>query len=707
MSVPIETSASYIARHTNVIKVLLAGYDVVAVTLCYFLALWFRFDGSYSSIRYDYLLNFLGMAPLYAIICVCVFRAFKLYNSIWRYASIVELLRIIYATAVTGLIHTVLITFIFGRMPLTYYCLGIMIQFVFTLGIRFCYRFFIVLRQKRRKSARPASRVMIIGAGEAGRVIIRELLRSGDVEDIPVCIIDDDPSKWHRSIEGVPVVGGREDILSAAQRYKIEKIYFSIPAASKKTKRDILSICSESGCQLKSLPGIYQLANGEVNLSKMKEVAIEDLLGRDQINVNMDEIYDFISGKVVLVSGGGGSIGSQIAASVAQHNPRQLIIFDVYENNAYEIQQQLLRKDPSLNLVVLIGSVRDSRRVNDVFNKYRPDIVYHAAAHKHVPLMEVSPCEAVKNNVIGTYKMAYAAMMYGTQRFVLISTDKAVNPTNIMGATKRLCELVVQSFDKKIKANRECDIPVLHIHEEDEDSSMYPLSQGGEMRRDEKGDEVFTLPGQDGLGHRKAQTQFVAVRFGNVLGSNGSVIPLFKKQIADGGPVTVTHPDIIRYFMTIPEAANLVLQAGTYAKGGEIFVLDMGEPVKIVDLARNLIRLSGFEPDVDIKIEYTGLRPGEKLYEEKLMSEEGLTKTPNDLIHIGKPTKFDEDEFLSKMEDLMLVSYENSEAIRLMVREMVNTYHPTEELSREQERIYRDDIERILRKNVTKKAVNQ
>ena len=707
LSVPIETSASYIARHTNVIKVLLAGYDVVAVTLCYFLALWFRFDGSYSSIRYDYLLNFLGMAPLYAIICVCVFRAFKLYNSIWRYASIVELLRIIYATAVTGLIHTVLITFIFGRMPLTYYCLGIMIQFVFTLGIRFCYRFFIVLRQKRRKSARPASRVMIIGAGEAGRVIIRELLRSGDVEDIPVCIIDDDPSKWHRSIEGVPVVGGREDILSAAQRYKIEKIYFSIPAASKKTKRDILSICSESGCQLKSLPGIYQLANGEVNLSKMKEVAIEDLLGRDQINVNMDEIYDFISGKVVLVSGGGGSIGSQIAASVAQHNPRQLIIFDVYENNAYEIQQQLLRKDPSLNLVVLIGSVRDSRRVNDVFNKYRPDIVYHAAAHKHAPLMEVSPCEAVKNNVIGTYKMAYAAMMYGTQRFVLISTDKAVNPTNIMGATKRLCELVVQSFDKKIKANRECDIPVLHIHEEDEDSSMYPLSQGGEMRRDEKGDEVFTLPGQDGLGHRKAQTQFVAVRFGNVLGSNGSVIPLFKKQIADGGPVTVTHPDIIRYFMTIPEAANLVLQAGTYAKGGEIFVLDMGEPVKIVDLARNLIRLSGFEPDVDIKIEYTGLRPGEKLYEEKLMSEEGLTKTPNDLIHIGKPTKFDEDEFLSKMEDLMLVSYENSEAIRLMVREMVNTYHPTEELSREQERIYRDDIERILRKNVTKKAVNQ
>ena len=678
LSVPIETSASYIARHTNVIKVLLAGYDVVAVTLCYFLALWFRFDGSYSSIRYDYLLNFLGMAPLYAIICVCVFRAFKLYNSIWRYASIVELLRIIYATAVTGLIHTVLITFIFGRMPLTYYCLGIMIQFVFTLGIRFCYRFFIVLRQKRRKSARPASRVMIIGAGEAGRVIIRELLRSGDVEDIPVCIIDDDPSKWHRSIEGVPVVGGREDILSAAQRYKIEKIYFSIPAASKKTKRDILSICSESGCQLKSLPGIYQLANGEVNLSKMKEVAIEDLLGRDQINVNMDEIYDFISGKVVLVSGGGGSIGSQIAASVAQHNPRQLIIFDVYENNAYEIQQQLLRKDPSLNLVVLIGSVRDSRRVNDVFNKYRPDIVYHAAAHKHVPLMEVSPCEAVKNNVIGTYKMAYAAMMYGTQRFVLISTDKAVNPTNIMGATKRLCELVVQSFDKKIKANRECDIPVLHIHEEDEDSSMYPLSQGGEMRRDEKGDEVFTLPGQDGLGHRKAQTQFVAVRFGNVLGSNGSVIPLFKKQIADGGPVTVTHPDIIRYFMTIPEAANLVLQAGTYAKGGEIFVLDMGEPVRILDLAENLIKLSGYRVGRDIQIEFTGLRPGEKLFEEMLMDEEGLLDTDNSLIHIGKPIPIDEIAFFRQLEELNQESRRESRHIREIVKRIVTTYHPEE-----------------------------
>ena len=707
MSVPIETSASYISRHTYIIKLLLAGYDIVAVTVSYFLALWFRFDGMFSGIPFDYRMNYIGMIPLYAIICLFVFSAFKLYNSIWRYASIVELLRVIYATAVTGILHTVIITVVFGRMPLTYYCLGIMLQFIFTLGIRFAYRFLLVMRQKRRKSSRPASRVMIIGAGEAGRVIIRELLRSGDVEDIPVCIIDDDPSKWKRSIEGVPVVGGREDILTKVEEYKIEKIYFSIPAASKQVKRDILNICSESGCQLKSLPGIYQLANGEVDLSKMKEVAIEDLLGRDQIQVNMDEIYDFISGKVVLVSGGGGSIGSQIARSVAQHNPAHLIIFDVYENNAYEIQQQLLRKDPTLNLTVLIGSVRDSRRVNDVFRKYRPAIVYHAAAHKHVPLMEVSPCEAVKNNVIGTYKMAYAAMMYGTQRFVLISTDKAVNPTNIMGATKRLCELVVQSFDKKIKAKKECDIPVLHVHEEDEDGSMYPLSPNGEKRYDDKGQEIFTLPGQDGLGHRKAQTQFVAVRFGNVLGSNGSVIPLFKKQIADGGPVTVTHPDIIRYFMTIPEAANLVLQAGTYAKGGEIFVLDMGEPVKIVDLARNLIRLSGYEPDVDIKIEYTGLRPGEKLYEEKLMSEEGLTKTPNDLIHIGKPIEFDEDEFLSKMEDLMLVSYENSEAIRLMVREMVNTYHPTEEMSREQERIYRDEIDAILKKSVAKKAVNQ
>ncbi len=707
MGVPVETSISYISRHTWLVTLLLVGYDFVTVAFSYFLALWFRFDGEYSKIPHDYFINYIGFIPIYAVIAVVVFWFFKLYKSIWRYASVVELVRVINATAVTGILHTVLITVIFGRMPLTYYFLGLMIQFIFTLGIRFVYRFWIVFSKKRRKASRPASRVMIIGAGEAGRIIIRELLRSGDVDDIPICIIDDDKSKWNRSIEGVPVVGGRDEILTAVEKYKIEKIYFSIPTASKKTKRDILNICSESGCQLKSLPGIYQLANGEAKLSKMQEVAIEDLLGRDQIQVNMDEIYNFISGKVVLVSGGGGSIGSQIAASVAKHSPRQLIIFDVYENNAYEIQQQLLREDPTLNLVVLIGSVRDSRRVNDVFNKYRPDIVYHAAAHKHVPLMEVSPCEAVKNNVIGTYKMAYAAMMYGTQRFVLISTDKAVNPTNIMGATKRLCELVVQSFDKKIKANRECDIPVLHVHEEDEDGSMYPLSPNGEVRHSEDGKELFTLPGQDGLGHRRAQTQFVAVRFGNVLGSNGSVIPLFKKQIADGGPVTVTHPDIIRYFMTIPEAANLVLQAGTYAKGGEIFVLDMGEPVKIVDLAKNLIRLSGFEPDVDIKIEYTGLRPGEKLYEEKLMSEEGLTKTPNDLIHIGKPIAFDEDEFLSKMEDLMLVSYENSEAIRLMVKEMVNTYHPSEPLSAEQERIYRDEIDCILRKNETKKAVNQ
>nr|MCR5106420.1 polysaccharide biosynthesis protein [Eubacterium sp.] len=403
-------------------------------------------------------------------------------------------------------------------------------------------------------------------------------------------------------------------------------------------------------------------------------------------------------GQVVLITGGGGSIGSEIALQVSRHNPKKLIIFDIYENNAYSIQHKILRENPNCPLEVLIGSVRDSRRVNDIFRRYRPDIVYHAAAHKHVPLMEDSPCEAIKNNVIGTYKVAYAAMMYGTKNFVLVSTDKAVNPTNIMGASKRLCELVVQSFDKMIKANRECDIPVIHVHQEDEDGSMYPLADGTQ-RFDEDGKEIFTFPGQDNKGYRKAQTKFSSTRFGNVLASGGSVIPLFKDQIANGGPVTVTHPDIIRYFMTIPEAASLVLQSGAYAKGGEIFVLDMGEPVKIIDLARNLIRLSGLEPDVDIKIEYTGLRPGEKLYEEKLMSEEGLTRTANKLIHIGKPVEFDEISFLNSMNDLMLVAYENTEAVRLMVEELVTTYHPNEPLTKEQQKEYSEEIATIIGKS--------
>ena len=424
----------------------------------------------------------------------------------------------------------------------------------------------------------------------------------------------------------------------------------AIPGATPEQKRDILNICKETGCELKNLPGVYQFVSGEVTASNMKEVALEDLLGRETIRVDMEEIFAQLSGKTILVTGGGGSIGSELCRQIAGHDPKQLIIYDIYENNAYEIQQELKRKYPKLDLQVLIGSVRDSRRICQVFRTYKPDVVYHAAAHKHVPLMESSPCEAIKNNAIGTYKTAYAAMINGCRRFVLISTDKAVNPTNIMGASKRICEMVVQTFDRLIKEGREGELPPLYAHAEERESCF-----------------ACTAP---------VRTEFVAVRFGNVLGSNGSVIPLFKKQIAEGGPVTVTHPDIIRYFMTIPEAVSLVLQAGSYAGGGEIFVLDMGQPVKIDTLARNLIKLSGLKPDVDVKIEYTGLRPGEKLYEEKLMEEEGMKTTPNQLIHIGCPLEFDTDRFLEQLRALMDASYQDSEDILELVAKIVPTYKP-------------------------------
>lgn len=485
-------------------------------------------------------------------------------------------------------------------------------------------------------------------------MILRDIKTAKELKDIVCCIIDDNPNKWGRYVEGVPVIGGRDDILSAVERFKIEKIVLAVPSASAQEKRDILNICKETGCELKNLPGIYQFLTGEVRVSALKDVAVEDLLGRDPIRVNMEEIYSFIQGKKVLVTGGGGSIGSGLCRQIASHHPKQLIILDIYENNVYDIQQELKKNYPELDLVVLIGSVRDSRRINTVFESYRPDVVYHAAAHKHVPLMEDSPCESIKNNVIGTYKTAYAAMMNGCQRFVLISTDKAVNPTNIMGASKRLCEMIVQSFDRMVKEKTPEKLPILYAHADDEDGAMVKKQ---------------ILSGD-------IHTEFVAVRFGNVLGSNGSVIPLFKKQIAAGGPVTVTHPDIIRYFMTIPEAVSLVLQAGTYAKGGEIFVLDMGSPVKIDTLARNLIKLSGLKPDVDIQVEYTGLRPGEKLYEEKLMAEEGLKKTPNSLIHVGCPIPFETEVFLEQMQSLMEAAYTNDEHIREKVAEIVTTYHP-------------------------------
>ena len=639
-------------RKRNLLTGVLMLYDIVAVNLAYFLALWIRFDCKFSSIDERYLQNYIHFTAIYTVFCLGVFWALHLYKSIWRYASFTELMRVLTSSFLTAVFHAVAITLLFGRMPASYYLFGALIQFLLIIGVRFSYRF-ILLERSRRSISRSADPTMLIGAGSAGQMILRDIIRAKETDLDVKCIIDDNPNKRNRYLEGVPIVGGREDILVSVEKYRIKKILVAIPSASAEDQREILNICNETGCELKMLPGIYQLVNGEISVDKMRDVAVEDLLGREPIQVNMSEIFRAISGKTILVTGGGGSIGSELCRQIAAHAPKQLVIFDIYENNAYDIEQELREKYPRLNLVVLIGSVRDSRRIAHVFEKYKPEIVYHAAAHKHVPLMEVSPCESIKNNVIGTYKTAYAAMSNGCKRFVLISTDKAVNPTNIMGASKRLCEMVVQSFDRMVKEGRADQIPQLFVHAEDIGKVSDPVAVG------------------------KPCTEFVAVRFGNVLGSNGSVIPLFKKQIAHGGPVTVTHPDIIRYFMTIPEAVSLVLQAGTYAKGGEIFVLDMGAPVKIDTLARNLIKLSGFKPDVDIKVEYTGLRPGEKLFEEKLMAEEGLRTTPNHLIHIGNPIPFNVTHFLRQLENLMEVSYANDEAnIRLLVEDMVPTYQP-------------------------------
>lgn len=643
-------------EHWQKITVFLMLYDLLAVCASYFLGLWIRFDCQYTTIPTEYMHAYLSFIPQYAIFCVVIFWMFRLYHSIWRFASYNELTRIVSASVFTTIVHAIVITLCIKRMPICYYIFGGIIQFVLTLGVRFSYRFVLLEKKSREqiKEEKNLSRVMLIGAGSAGQIILREILHSVEQTDKVCCIIDDNKNKWGRDIEGIPVVGGRESILYAVGKYGIEKIYVAIPSAKAEDKRDILNICKETGCELKNLPGVYQFVTGEVSVKYMKEVSIEDLLGRETIKVDLKQIFAELKGKTIMVTGGGGSIGSELCRQIAEHEPKQLVIFDVYENNAYDIQQELKKKYPTLNLKVIIGSVRDSRKVNQVFETYQPQIVYHAAAHKHVPLMEDSPCEAIKNNAIGTYKTAYAAMMNGCEKFVLISTDKAVNPTNIMGASKRLCEMIVQTFDRMIKEGRVNEIPLLYAHADDEDGAM-----------------VF-----DQTAGANIKTEFVAVRFGNVLGSNGSVIPLFKKQILAGGPVTVTHPDIIRYFMTIPEAVSLVLQAGTYANGGEIFVLDMGEPMKIDTLARNLIKLSGLRPDVDIRIEYTGLRPGEKLFEEKLMAEEGMKTTPNKLIHIGCPIPFDTDVFLEQLKVLMKKAYANDEGIRDVVQEIVSTYHP-------------------------------
>ena len=645
-------------EHWRIISAILIVYDALMVNVAFFCGLFLRFDFQYSAIPEKYLTAFFRFAPWYTLICLLVFWMFRLYRSVWRFASFNEMLRIILATLVTGIVQVGGTLLFVRRMPISYYMIGIILQFFFITGIRFAYRFVLLLKDSlRRLQDGQAKNVMLIGAGAAGQMILRDVTNSPDIAEKICCIIDDNPNKWNRFIDGVPIVGSREDILYNVKKYKIDKIYFAIPSASAVDTRDILSICSETDCELKILPGIYQMAQDQITVGAMKDVAIEDLLGREPIQTDMSEISAFLKGKTILVTGGGGSIGSELCRQIAANEPKCLIIFDIYENNAYAIQLELREKYPELNLVTLIGSVRDSKRLNQVFAKYRPDVVYHAAAHKHVPLMEDSPCESIKNNAIGTYKTAYAAMMHGCSRFVLISTDKAVNPTNIMGASKRLCEMVVQSFDRMVREKRTDEIPCLFTHAADRYDSV----------------DI------DGKPEDAIHTEFVAVRFGNVLGSNGSVVPVFKRQIERGGPVTVTHPDIIRYFMTVQEAVGLVLQAGTYAHGGEIFVLDMGSPVKIDTLARNLIKLSGYRPDIDIKIEYTGLRPGEKLYEEKLMAEEGLKKTRNKLIHIGRPIPFDEDLFLRQMEMLMEAAYNNVDNIRSVVASMVPTYRPAGE----------------------------
>ena len=638
-------------EHWQVVRLLLTVYDFAAVIVSFGIALWLRFDCKVTSVEPQYLTTYTKTIIIYALFCLVVFWFLRLYKSIWRFASYSELLRVILATVVTGVIYTGSLLVFNLHMPISYYVIGITVQFIATLGIRFFYRFVLLLRGRTNNEVQKKN-VMIIGAGSAGQMLFRDIKHAKETNETVACFIDDNPNKWDRYIDDVPVFGSRDHILEAVDKFNIEKIYVAVPSANPQDKRDILRVCNETSCELMNLPGMYQLYTGQVSVSKMKKVQIEDLLGRDPIKPNMDEVFAYVRNKVVLITGVG-SIGSELARQIASHNPKQLILFDVYENNAYDIQLELRKKYPNLDLVTLIGSVRDSRKMFDLFKKYRPQIVYHAAAHKHVPLMEDSPCESIKNNAMGTYKTAYAAMVHGCEKFVLISTDKAVNPTNIMGASKRLCEMIIQAFAAKIKEGKAYEIPQLFTHEKD-------MIEKPEIKEALK----------------TTTTEFVAVRFGNVLGSNGSVIPIFKRQIEAGGPVTVTHPDIIRYFMTIPEAVSLVLLAGTYAHGGEIFVLDMGDPVKITTLARNLIRLSGYTPDVDIKLEFTGLRPGEKLYEEKLMAEEGLKKTKNDLIHIGCPIPFDINEFLDELDGLLDAAYRNEDDMKERVQKIVSTYHP-------------------------------
>lgn len=619
-----EILLKYLPENKRIRMLILMAADILGIYIASFAGLFIRFDMTLSKIPPEYNEAAKNYLPYYIIVTLLVFFLSRMYSTMWSVAGAWEVIRIVGACSLASLIQIAGMVLLENRVPRSYFVLCFAVLCVEELIIRFSHRALLSLSRTRRnrKTAQENKRVMIVGAGTSGAVILREMNTSRYIHGRVVCFADDDKNKVGKLLNGVPIAGSREDIPELVKEYQVDEIYIAIPSASAKDRKNIIEICRKTGCNIKTLPGIYQLINGEVNISKLRNVEIEDLLGREPIRVNLDEIMGYVTGKVVLVTGGGGSIGSELCRQIASHNPKQLIIFDIYENTTYSIQLELKEKYPELDLVVLIGSVRNTHRIESIFEQYHPDIVYHAAAHKHVPLMEDSPNEAIKNNVFGTYKTARAADKYGAKRFVLISTDKAVNPTNIMGASKRMCEMVIQMMNARSK------------------------------------------------------TDFVAVRFGNVLGSNGSVIPLFKRQIEQGGPVTVTHPDIIRYFMTIPEAVSLVLQAGAYAKGGEIFVLDMGEPVKILDLAKNLIQLSGYTPDVDIPIVFTGLRPGEKLYEELLMNEEGMQDTPNKLIHIGKPIDFDMEAFEGQLQHLYEVAYQDGDQIRTEVQNIVKTYHP-------------------------------
>ena len=611
-------------EHWQVMAAYLMIYDLIVIAAAYFFALWIRFDCRFQAIPKEYLDIYFKTIIPYTLYCVFVFWGLRLYKSIWRFASYNELIRMTLATVITSLSQILAVTALVGRMPISYYFFGVIIQFVMTLGIRFAYRFVLLLIGKVREPEAPLKHVLLVGAGAAGQMILRDIKHAGTVKEKVCCFIDDNPNKWGRYIDGIPVEGGRDEIMRVCAKYHIQKIYVVIPSASSEAKKDILNICNQTGCELLNLPGMYQLYTGDVTVSNMKEVAVEDLLGRDPIKVNMDEIFQHLKGKAIMVTGGGGSIGSELCRQIAAHEPKQLIIFDIYENNAYDIQLELKKKYPELDLVVRIGSVRDSRLMFKIFETYRPEIVYHAAAHKHVPLMEVSPAEAVKNNVFGTKNLLTSAAEHGVERFVQLSTDKAVNPTNVMGCTKRICEMLIQTFAKN--------------------TSM----------------------------------KCMAVRFGNVLGSHGSVIPLFEEQIKNGGPVTITHPDIVRYFMTIPEAAQLVLQAGGLAQSGSIYVLDMGEPVKIMDLATRLIRFYGYEPNVNMEIKVTGLRPGEKLYEELMLDSEQdrMTKTAHDKIFIAPPMQIDLAAFYEELQNLRHDAEHNDEGVVLSLQRMVGTYHP-------------------------------